>query len=257
MLGRSDAAYERALALEPNFMAPGTYLVVSRVERGHLAQAYQEASSLVRRRPDTADAHFVLSYVLRYAGLMNEAAKQCEKAWALDPHNPLWRSCENVFEELGDFQRAMDFLHLADPHTRWARAHLMQLLVREGKPEEAVEVPPAKIPGWESFTMLRDCAGHKSEKEIAALAGAIRPDPDPEMNYSFAAHLAYCGQTNAAFRLLKLSIEGNHCSYPEMDTDPLLANLRSNPEFAEIRAAGFACQKAFLAERRRMQVASR
>jgi len=257
MLGRSDAAYQRALALEPNYIAPGTYLVISRVERGQLSNAYQEASALVRGRPESADAHFVLGYVLRYAGLMKEAAKQCNEAWTLDPHNPLWRSCENIFEELGDFRRAMDFLHLADPHTRWAKTHLMQLLVREGKPKEAVKVETAKIPGWESFTMLQECAGHRSQKEIAALAAAVRPDPDPEMNYSFAAHLAYCGQTDAAFRLLKLSIEGNHCSYPEMDTDPLMANLRSKPEFAEIRSAAIACKNAFLEERQRIQVASR
>lgn len=257
MLKRSDAAYERALALDRNYTAPGTFLVVSRVERGQLAEAYQEASALVRLRPDNADAHFVLGYALRYAGLMKEAAKQCNEAWALDPHNPLWRSCENIFEELGDFQRAMDFLHLADPRTRWAKTHLMQLLVREGKTKEAVEVPTAKIPGWESFTMLQECAGHRPEKEIAALANWVRPDRDPEMNYSFAVHLAYCGQTEAAARLLNLSIQGNHCSYPEMNTDPLLANLRTKPEFAELQAAGAACQKAFLASRQRSQTASR
>jgi DNA-binding winged helix-turn-helix (wHTH) protein/TolB-like protein len=257
MLGRSDTAYERALALEPNYMAPGTYLVLNRVERGQLSNAYQEASALVRRRPGSADAHFVLGYVLRYAGLMKEAAKQCNAAWTLDPHNPLWRSCENIFEQLGDFQRATDFLHLADPNTRWAKTHLLQLLVREGKLKEAVEVPTAKIPGWESFTMLQDCAGHRPEKDITALAKAVRPDPDPEMNYSFAAHLAYCGQTDAAFRLLKLSVQGNHCSYPEMDTDPLMANLRSKPEFAQLRSAGIACQNAFLAARRQKKAASR
>ncbi|MDE3137136.1 MAG: winged helix-turn-helix domain-containing protein [Acidobacteriota bacterium] len=257
MLGRSDAAYERALALEPNYIAPGTYLVISRVERGQLSNAYQEASALVRGRPESADAHFVLGYVLRYAGLMQEAAKQCNTAWTLDPHNPLWRSCENIFEELGDFQRAMDFLHLANPNTRWAKTHLMQLLVREGKTKEAVAVPTAKIPGWESFTMLQDCAGHRPQNEIAALAKAVRPDPDPEMNYSFAAHLAYCGQTDDAFRLLTLSIQGNHCSYPEMDTDPLMEKLRTKRQFAEVRAAGIACQKAFLAARQSIEVARR
>jgi hypothetical protein len=77
------------------------------------------------------------------------------------------------------------------------------------------------------------------------------------MNYSFAAHLSYCGQTDAASRLLKLSIEGNHCSYPEMDTDPLMANLRSKPEFAQLRSAGIVCQNAFLAARQKIAAASR
>ncbi|MGH9644049.1 MAG: hypothetical protein ACRD3Q_16705 [Terriglobales bacterium] len=256
MRQRSEAAAERAQALDTNFIPAGALLVQIRVERGRLAEAYQEAMDLVDRRPDSADVHFTLSYVLRYAGLLKDAASQCEVARSLDPHNSSWRSCENIFEQLGDFQRALDFLHLDDPHTQWARTHLIQLLTREGKPQEAVDVGPAKIPGWGSFTMLQDCAGHQPEKEIVALASAVRPSEDPEMNYTFAAHLAYCGKTDAAFRLLKLSIEGNHCSYPEMDTDPFFANLRSRAEFAVLRSAAIACQNRFLAGRKQMHLSN-
>lgn len=250
MLKQCQAAEQQALRLEPNFIAAGTFLAQTHVERGELAEAYQEASALLRQRPDSAEAHFAMAYTLRYAGLLKNAANECEKAWALDPHNQRWRSCENMFEQLGDFQRAMEFLHLDDPNNQWSKTHLIQFFVRDGKPKEAVEVGPAKIPGWESFTMLQDCAGHRPEGEIAALAAKVRPSEDSEMNYAFAAHLSYCGYTDASYRLLKLSIEGNHCSYPAMDTDPLFANLRAKPEFAELRSAGIACQQEFLAETR-------
>jgi hypothetical protein len=38
--------------------------------------------------------------------------------------------------------------------------------------------------------------------------------------------------------------------HPAVDKDPFLARLRATPEFAGVRAAGIACQNAFLAERR-------
>ncbi len=75
MMKRYDAAMERALSLDPNYVAAGAGLIVSRVERGDLVAAHRSATDLVRRRPDTVEAQFVLSYVLRYAGLLDEAGR--------------------------------------------------------------------------------------------------------------------------------------------------------------------------------------
>src|SRR5262249_31448394 len=112
MMKRSDAAAERALALDPNLIAAGAQLARNRVERGQLAKAYQNADDLVRRRPDNAEAHFTLAYVLRYAGLLEESASQCDTARSIDPTNFRWRSCSLVFFQRGDYQRAMDYLNL-------------------------------------------------------------------------------------------------------------------------------------------------
>ena len=38
------------------------------------------ASALVEQHPDNARAQFALGYVFRYAGLLEEAAAQCEAA---------------------------------------------------------------------------------------------------------------------------------------------------------------------------------
>jgi hypothetical protein len=88
-----------------------------------------------------------------------------------------------------------------------------------------------------------------SQPEIAALAYSVRPDMDPEDTYFSASDLAYCGQTKAALQMLRRAIEGNYCSYPAIDSDPLFANIRQKPEFAEIRSAAIQCQNKFLAER--------
>ena len=253
LIKRCDAAAERARALDPNFILAGTLLAETRVERGELAKAYQEAEDLVRRRPDSADAHFALSYVLRYAGLLEEAANQCEMARLLDPHNLGWRSCSAVFELRGDYKRAFNYIYLGDPRSEWSRTHLIELLLHQGKEREAMEVGPTHIAQWESFNMLRACAARKPLPEIVELASAVHPQDDPEVDYFFASHLAYCGQTSAALSLLKRAIQGNYCSYPAVDSDPFFASVRTKPEFADIRSAAIACQKDFLAERQRMQ----
>jgi len=48
--------------------------------------------------------------------------------------------------------------------------------------------------------------------------------------------------------MLKQAVQGGYCSYPAIDSDPMLAGIRGRPEFAAIRSEGIACQKKFLAE---------
>ncbi len=119
MFQRSNAAYERALSLDPNRVAAASNLIVNRVERGELGRAYDAASGLVKQRPESADAHFALSYVLRYAGMQEEATHECNAARSLDPGNFNFRSCAWAFMELGQTDRAMDFIHL-DAGSEWA-----------------------------------------------------------------------------------------------------------------------------------------
>ncbi|MBZ5679267.1 MAG: winged helix-turn-helix domain-containing protein [Acidobacteriia bacterium] len=247
MLQRSDAAAERALALDPDSVDAVLELVVHRTERGDLVNSFLQAQNMVRRRPDSAQAHHALNYVLRYAGLLQEAARQCDTAYLLEPQIT-WGSCSSTFMELGNYKRARDFIR-KDLSSEWSKAHAVEILVREGKGSEALQIGAPHIPDWESYNMLLACVQHKPAQEISSLAKAVKSSDDPEVNYFFAAHLAYCGQSDAALRMLKLAIQGKHCSYPAMDTDPLFASLRSNPKFAEVHSSAVECQNDFLAKR--------
>jgi tetratricopeptide (TPR) repeat protein len=251
MMKRYDAAMERALSLDPNYVAAGAGLIVSRVERGDLVGAHRSATELVRRRPDSVEAQFVLSYVLRYAGLLEEAADRCDTAFVLDRgmQTTGLRTCAMVFLLRGDYPRTMNYLR-TDQGTDFARALTMDMLTRQGKVQEALQLGSLNIPGWKSYEVLRACLGRKPSSEVAALTRTVRASGDPELNYFAAAHLAYCGQTDAAFDMLSRAIHGNYCSYPAMESDPLFANLRATPKYAGIRAAGLACHDTFVAQRR-------
>lgn len=243
-------ALEKAVALDPNYVSAGALLIVAQVERGDLINAYQRAQELVRRHADSVDAHFALSYVLRFAGLLHESADQCDAAFLLhDPTEvPGLRSCAITFLELGNYPRALTYVQL-DLGTDWAKAFTIDVLVREGKIQEALKLGPPNVPQWTSYNMLQACLQHRSPADIQLLAAKVQPSGDPEANYLSAVHLAYCGQAGASLGLLKRAIEGNYCSYPAIDSDPFWANLQSDPRFAQIRAAAVTCQQKFLAQR--------
>jgi hypothetical protein len=119
MLEFSDAAAERELALDPDSPEPVAELTIHRTARGELVKAHVTALELLRRRPDYADNHHVLSYVLRYGGSLDEAAGQCDLAVLLAT-KVVWGSCSATFMELGNYGRAMNFVR-KDPSI--ARAH--------------------------------------------------------------------------------------------------------------------------------------
>jgi TolB-like protein len=85
---RALAAVGRALALDPQLPEAVSTAVILRTETGDLNGAYDDAARMLASRPDGAEAHYTVSYVLRYAGLLDEAAGQCERALALDLRIP-------------------------------------------------------------------------------------------------------------------------------------------------------------------------
>jgi serine/threonine protein kinase len=252
MLKRSDSALEHALALDPNLVSAVAQLVTNHMDRGDIGQAYAQASALVKRLPKNAAAHFSLAYVLRYAGLLDESAHECDAALALD-RNSLFRSCSWTFMQLGKPQRAMEFVRL-DAGSDWAGRTTAFVLLYQGKLSEARQtVQKTSERPLLGRDLLLACLDSQEtsqldraakNSEAAALAGV-----DAEPRYFVGALLSYCGQKDAAVRLLRSAIAQNYCGYTALQTDPLLVKLRGIPEFSELLSAAKDCQNRFLAQR--------
>jgi eukaryotic-like serine/threonine-protein kinase len=250
MFDRAGEAYQHAIQLDPNFMSASAHLVRNWAESGDLSRAYNEARALVARRPDDAQAHFTLSYVLRYAGQLTEAARECDTALGLDPGDYFFRSCAIAFFEQGNVQRAMDYLAL-DAGSDWTTDMTPSVLLRSGNEDEArqaaaIMTDQTNGPPW--FTVLQQaCMDGKPQSEISALVAQAKPEMlaqrDPEFRYLQGAVLAWCGQKDTAMALLKSAVEQNYCATMALDKDPLLAPLRTDPGFAALKSESQACGK--------------
>lgn len=255
MFEKSDAAYERALALDPNLGVAAGNLITNRVERGDLAKPYEQAKELVARRPQNATAHFTLAYVFRYAGMFEEAKRECDTAMALDPGNYEFRSCAWVFLGLGENERAMDFVRL-DAGSEWATYMMPSVLLRQGKVEEARKAVGkiAKNPYYHR-DLLEVCLELRPASEtdgvVQKTEASLVTEGDPGPTYEQATVMAYCGKTDAAARMIKSAIERNYCSTAALHSDPLLAKLRATPQFARLLIAAADCQEKALGTRSR------
>jgi TolB-like protein len=254
MFQRSNAAYERALALDPNLVAAASNLITNRVERGDLGRAYNEATDLVQRRPQSADSHFALSYVLRYAGMQERAEQECDTARSLDPGNFSFRSCAWAFLELGKTDRAMDFVHL-DAGSEWAAWVTSYVYLAEGNVARARESVKnvAKTTVYHR-DLLAACTQAQRPADLDRIVreaeSSVMMEADPEQWYRIASLMAYCGQKEPALRLLKAAVQQNYCAYSALLDDPLLKDLRKDTAFNQVLTAGSACQEALKEGRR-------
>jgi tetratricopeptide (TPR) repeat protein len=253
MLKRSDSAFERAIALDPDLTSAVGDLIVNRIDEGELGNAWAEATALLKRRPQNALAHFVLSYVLRYAGLLEEAARECDTALTLDRRNYQFRSCSAVFMQLDQPEKAMEFVRL-DSGSEWATRSAAYILLGQGKLAEAREsIQRTSADPRLGHDLLAACVDPSQNSSLDRLAheteNTLLGVTDAEPSYLVGTLLEYCGQKDAALRLLKSAIEHNYCAYTALETDPLLAKLRGTPEFSALQSAAKQCQDRFLAQR--------
>ena len=249
---RSIAAYERALALDPNFVDAASQLIANRVESGDLVKAYKDAASLVERHPENAMAHFALSYVLRYAGILQESAHECETALSLDSGNYQFRSCAITFEEMGNPEQGTKYLQL-DAGSDWVEQNRPLYLLRKGNLAEARE-SAKKLSGDNPYNVfVKACLDHPSPAELDKKARELTPfslhERDAENRYWSASLMASCGQKEIAVRLLKSAIESHYCAYAALENDFLLKPLRGTPEFSQLLSAAKECQENFLLAR--------
>ena len=243
---RSNAAYQKALELEPGRTDAAGSLAINLADTGNLEKGLEDARALVKRRPESAFAHFSLAYVARYAGMLGEAQAECDRALGIDPKNYNWRSCAFAFFEGGKEERAMEYLKL-DGGSEYANAIRVTVLMREGKMTEAQRAvqPMTENPLW-MRSFLQVCLSKAPAEEVHRAAEATEKElmgiHNSALKYYEGAVLASCGEKQIAFEFLQTAIKGGYCSHDALLEDPMLAGVRGDPEFAEIVQEATACQ---------------
>ena len=251
---KSNDAYRRALNLEPGRASAAGFLATNQVEAGQLDKAYAEAVELVRRRPDNAIAHYSLAYVMRYAGLLEDAQKECEAAAAIDPGNYNWRSCAFAFFEAGKMSWAKQYLN-KDAGSEWSNAVMVSVLMREGRMAEAREAAGkmSTSAAW-MRPFLQACLNKASPDDLQRLAQdaqrELLPETDSELKYYQGAILAACGEKEIAYAFLAKAVDGNYCAYQALQADPMLSGVQADPEFRRIVDSAGNCQRKFAATAR-------
>lgn len=203
-------------------------------------EAVELTKQIMEINPNSAEAHFSLGYIYRYAGMNGEAIKEMEKAIALDPKNQGFRSINITYLWAGEYEKSFEAGRLFKES---AFSLLIQgwALFKLGKNMEAVEcfnrvikLDPSNREAIVSSGFKAFIEGDLEQGLSDALLFEQFSIADAEGWYFNACIYGLMGDKEGCIRCLERSIDGGFFNYPLMSTDSNLDQARDDPEFQKV-----------------------
>lgn len=240
---RAQAAYERALALQPSQLDAHIFLANLLIDTGKVEQAVPLLRDALKTNPNHAAVHWELGYAYRFAGMLNESVAECERALEIDPLVKANGSVLNTYFYLGQYDKFLRSLPDVNDsafilfYRGFGEYYLKNWDQASRDFDRAFDLDPslyAQIGKALSNSIAhRDAGGleilHTLETKIEK-----RGVGDPEATYKIAQAYSVLGDKSSALRVLRHSVESGFFSYPYFATDPLLDAVRKEPEFSGI-----------------------
>jgi DNA-binding winged helix-turn-helix (wHTH) protein/TolB-like protein len=250
---RAQAAYERALAIQPSQLDAHIFLANLLVDTGKVEQAIPLLRDALKTYPNQAAVHWELGYAYRFAGMLNESVAECEFARQLDPLVKANGSALNTYLYLGDYDKFLRSLPDQNDslilfyrgfgeyyQKNWEQAAKDFDRANELDPTLYAQIGKA----FSNSIAHRDAEGLEILRGLENIIGE-RGVGDPEAMYKIAQAYSVLGDKTSALRVLRRSIEGGFFCYPYFTTDPLLNGLRNEPEFTSLLTAARLRHEAF------------
>jgi DNA-binding winged helix-turn-helix (wHTH) protein/tetratricopeptide (TPR) repeat protein/TolB-like protein len=251
---KAGDAFDEALRLDPNNLDAMVFKANLLTDTNQVEDAVNLLQKVIDIDPDHARAHWVLGYAYRYGGMSVEADEESQLALQLDPKLKLIRATLNVQLYWGYydlfilslvkensafilFYRGFAYFHLKDKKkaiSNFDRAYQLDPFssqVQIGKALSFFLSDQHK----EAREMLKQTEQEIEQKGIA----------DGETIYKLAQAYTVVGDTQCALRTLRRSIEKGFFCYLYFQADPLILNLRNEPEFKALMEMAQTRSEAF------------
>ena len=175
--------------------------------------------------------------------MLDESLAECEQALQLDP---LLKNSNgsvlNTYLYLGQYQKFLESLPVDDSsfilfYRGFGEFYEKNLEQAAKDFDRAYELDPTLYAGIGKA--LSDSIQRRKEDGLDLLNGLERKIRergvgDPEAMYKIAQAYAVLADKTSALRALRTSVESGFFNYPYIAKDPLLNDLHSEPDFAQI-----------------------
>jgi eukaryotic-like serine/threonine-protein kinase len=238
--GKAQVAYEKAIALNPALIEPRIYMANLLTDTGRVEQAVPLLRSVLQTSPNSAEAHWELGYAYRFGGMLKESVAECEEARQYNPQVKINSAALNSYLYQGEYAKFMQSLPSNDSvyilfYHGFGQYYLNNYEQAAKDFDHAFERDPSLLPADVgkalSYSIRHDDASglellRKTEGKIEE-----RGVTDAEGIYKVAQAYAVLGDKASALHMLRHSIGGGFFCYPYFVRDPLLQNIRNEPEF--------------------------
>jgi len=252
---KAQAAFEKALSLQPALIDARIYLANFFTDTGRVEQSVPLLREALKTNPNHAEVHWELGYAYRFGGMLKESVAECERARELDPLVKLTSSALNAYLYLGQYDKFLESLPKTNEtafilfYRGFGEYHQKNWEAATRDFDRSFELDPALLQAQVGKALSRGIANqsargleilHEAEDKIKE-----RGVGDSEAIYKIAQAYAVLGDRVSATRTLAASIDKGFFAYPYFSTDPLLASLRDEQEFSRLMKVAEARHEAF------------
>ena len=226
----ADAAFQRALGLNPDLPMAHKLYAYLEVEQGRAADATLRLIAQAQKQRADPELFAGLVHACRYCGLLEASLAAHEHAQRLDPKMPT--SVIHTYWHLGEYGRVADSAFEPNP-TLVAMAWLML-----NRATDAINALTTlrKTTGRMSHFFTAVCAaahGQRAET-VAAIDRVATGFRDPEGLFYLTCLSARVGDVAGALALFERVVAGGFCCFPSFARDSWLDGLRGQAEFRRV-----------------------
>jgi len=244
---QAEAAFDRALKIDPNLIEARMLSVFVLLWRGQKQKAREEVARARREMPNEAVVHFVKAALHRLDGEYDRALRSYDRLVHLDPASFVVVSYNRALiflyqAKYAEAMREVDRAASVEPNNPLLRSIRALLLFYSGDFEQAVSLLQevlAQHPNLHGVRpLLAMCltAQGESAAALAELNDDVRrtASVDPDIAYGVASVYAQQGLLDDAFDWLRRSIALGNSNKFWFEHDPNLQALREDARFAEM-----------------------
>jgi non-specific serine/threonine protein kinase len=231
-LAQAEAAFQRALSLNPDLPLAHNLYTHLEAERGRAEEAMVRLLGRAAARPNDPELFAGLVYVCRYCGLLEVSASAHDRARRLDPN--VHTTVMHTYLWMGEYQLAIDN---STDDVLYVDALALACLGREEEAAALLRSVEERdvLPLLRAVVVsVRALMEGKRAESLEALQQMSERVSDPEALFYVGRQLAYAGERLSALRALERAVQDGFFCYPAFMGDPWLDSLRSDPEFNAI-----------------------
>ena len=247
---RAEAAFQKALALDPQMAEARMLRVFIYLWRGEKQKARSEIAFMRRQAPNEAVVYFVKATLHRLDGDYERALRNYDRLVELDPAAHVVahynRALVHIYQgRLADATRELDRALSSEPDNPVAQSFRALTLYYQRDVAAATELMRKVLDEHPNMHGVRPIlamclsAQGQHDEARAQLTDEVKQNAavDPDIAYELASVYALEGMKDDAFEWLERAVAlGNENRVP-FEHDPNLASLRTDPRFTELLKA--------------------
>jgi len=242
---QAEAAFKRALAIDPNIIEARMLMVFVMLWRGEKKKAREEVARMRREAPSEAVVHFVKATLHRLDGEYDRALSSYDRLVHLDPASFVVVSYNRALiflyqEKYDEAMRELDRAASIEPNNPLLRSVRALVMFYRGEVEQACaglrEVLSANPNLYGVRPFLAMCLSQQGQHDaaLAELNEDVKrtASVDPDIAYAVASVYALENDLDQAFEWLERSVALGNENRFLFEHDRNLAALRADARFA-------------------------